>query len=107
MTDRQFELTVGTLAGTAVVLLAILALIWVRRAPDKECLVFGVPAGELFGSLATLGVVTALLFSGTIDKQIAGTLLGAHIGYHAAAAGRNRSRTPPLGRQPDAGSGPV
>ncbi|OKH71774.1 hypothetical protein EB73_09840 [Mycobacterium sp. SWH-M3] len=92
MTNYQLWLTVGTLAGTAVVLLAIGALVWKHPASEKDGMILGVPAGELLVSLATLGVLAALLFSGLIDRQIAGTLLGAHIGYHAAAAGGNRLR---------------
>lgn len=101
MTDRQYGLAAWTLVGTAIVLAAIWALVWPHRASEKEFLALGVPAGELFASLATLGVVAALMFSGILDKQVAGALLGAHIGYHAAVAGRNRSRTTPLGDQQD------
>jgi hypothetical protein len=44
---------------------------------------------------ASLGLIVALAFSGYLDVKIAGTLLGAHLGYHAAASGRNRSRSTP------------
>lgn len=71
-------------------LLAISALMWTGQATENKRLLLGVPLGEVLVSLATLGIVAALMFGGFLDKQIAGTLLGAHIGYHAAAARRNR-----------------
>jgi hypothetical protein len=44
--------------------------------------------GEVAVSLGTIGTVAALTFSGILEMQIAGTLLGAHVGYHAAASKR-------------------
>lgn len=95
MTHSEVWLTGATLAGTAVVVLAILTLLWSRPEPNTAALLFGVPPGEILMSLASLGLIVALAFSGYLDMKIAGTLLGAHLGYHAAASGRNRSRSTP------------
>jgi O-antigen/teichoic acid export membrane protein len=95
MTGSQAWLAGGTLAGTAVVVLAIWALVWNRRRTEAEVLLLGYPTGDVLVSLASLGVIGALAFSGFLDAKVAGTLLGAHLGYHAAASGRNRSRPTP------------
>jgi hypothetical protein len=95
MTGTQVWLTGATLAGTAVVVLAIWALLWNRRRTETEVLLLGVPTGEILVSVASLGVTAALAFSGLLDPKVVGTLLGAHLGYHAATSGRNRSRPTP------------
>jgi len=100
MTGGQVGLTGATLAGTAVVVLAIWALVWNRRRTETEVLLFGHPAGEIMVSLASLGVIAALALNGVLDARIAGTLLGAHLGYHAAVSGRNRSRPTPSEQPP-------
>ncbi|SDD72042.1 hypothetical protein SAMN05444580_10658 [Rhodococcus tukisamuensis] len=51
-------------------------------------LLLGVPTGEVAVSLGSIGIVATLAFSGVLDAKIAGTLLGAHVGYHAAASKR-------------------
>ncbi len=69
-------------------LLALWALLWTNRKSESELLLLGVPTGEVAVSLGSIGIVAALAFSGVFDAKIAGTLLGAHVGYHAAASKR-------------------
>lgn len=88
MTPSQPWLAGGTLGLTFFMLLALWALVWTRRKGEAEVLVLGVPTGEVAVSLGSIGLVAALAFGGVIDARIAGTLLGAHVGYHAAASRR-------------------
>ena len=88
MTQSQAWLAGGTLGLTSLMLLALWALVWTHRKSEAEVLLLGVPPGEVAVSLASIGFVAALAFSGALDMRIAGTLLGAHVGYHAAASKR-------------------
>lgn len=88
MTLSQTCLAGGAVALTFVMLLGIWALVWTRRSSEAEVLLLGVPTGEVAVSLVSVGIVAALAFSGIFDARIAGTLLGAHVGYHAAASKR-------------------
>jgi hypothetical protein len=94
MTSCQAWLTGGTLVLTFAMLLGLWALVWSQRRSGSEVTLLGVPAGEVVTSLGTLGVVGALAFSGVLDSKIVGALLGAHIGYHAAASRRQPGRQP-------------
>lgn len=85
MTQSHPALAVGTLALTAVVVLAVLV---VNRKGGGDSSLFGVPTGEILVSFLSIGLVAALTFTGNLDMRIAGTLLGAHVGYHAAASRR-------------------
>jgi hypothetical protein len=88
MTQSQTWLAGLTLGLTSLMLFALWALVWSHRKSEAEVLLLGVPTGEIAVSLGSLGVVAALAFSGVFDAKIAGTLLGAHVGYHAAASKR-------------------
>ena len=66
--------------------LALWVLVWANRNREAEMVLVGVPAGEVLVSLGSIGLVAALTLSGILDANIAGTMLGAHVGYHAAAA---------------------
>jgi hypothetical protein len=92
MTPGQAWLAAGTLGLTTVLALAVLALQRVGKKHNAEGPLLGVPTGEVLVSLLSLGLVAALTFTGGLDMKIAGTLLGAHVGYHAGtAASRRRS----------------
>jgi hypothetical protein len=73
---------------TFLMVLALWVLMWGNRNREGEMVLLGVPAGEVLVSLGSIGLVAALTFSGILDAKIAGTLLGAHVGYHAAASRR-------------------
>ena len=75
---------------TLLMVLALWALIWTKQSSANEPPPPGVPTGELLVSLASVGLIAALTFSGILDAKIAGTLLGAHVGYHAAASKRRQ-----------------
>jgi hypothetical protein len=81
-------LAAGALLLTAVLVLAVLALARSDQIDGRERLVLGVPTGELLVSLLSVGLVAALTFTDALDVRVAGTLLGVHAGYHAAAAKR-------------------
>jgi len=81
-------LAAGALLLTAVLVLAVLALARSDQNAGRERLVLGVPTGELLVSLLSVGLVAALTFTDALDVRVAGTLLGVHAGYHAAAAKR-------------------
>jgi hypothetical protein len=85
MTQSHPALAVGTLSLTAVIVLAILVA---NHKAEGEVSLFGVPPGEVMVSFLSIGLVAALTFTGNLDMRIAGTLLGAHVGYHAAASRR-------------------
>ncbi len=88
MTQSQAWLAGGTLGLTSLMLLGLWALVWTNRKSGAEVVLLGVPTGEVAVSLGSIGLVAALAFSGVFDAKIAGTLLGAHVGYHAAASRR-------------------
>jgi hypothetical protein len=79
----------GTLGLTLLMLLGLWVLAWTRQDSAVEVNLLGVPAGQVAVSLGSIGITAALAFRGVLDAQIAGTLLGAHVGYHAAAFRRS------------------
>lgn len=81
-------LAAGTLLLTAVLALTVLALARTNQKDGSDTLILGIPTGEILISLLSIGLVAALTFTGALGIRVAGTLLGAHVGYHAAAAKR-------------------
>jgi hypothetical protein len=66
----------------------VLAILVANQKAGGEVSLLGVPTGEVVVSFLSIGLIAALTFTGSLDMRIAGTLLGAHVGYHAAASRR-------------------
>jgi hypothetical protein len=97
MNHNSVWLAAGVLGLTAILALAVLALMRTnQKAGSGEQkdgsadLLLSVPTGEVVVSILSVGLVAALTFTDALDVRVAGTLLGAHVGYHAAAAAKRR-----------------